>query len=201
MKLLGFETRLERDDCNTYQPCKFKTYAKVSLSVQDARDVELVWSSLDNTFRESIDWEEGTAFFQPFFKERWECRYQIKEKVDAFLRLNKQLQGVYNAMEESKDWKNYFEKNRKLNFYFHNKKLIEVVTEDLKQILRMRNDFIRNCIDSLTFEECQFVGVKDVYEEFDENDLIGLVSKVKDPHYVDTEVIASLESAYDKIID
>ena len=43
----------------------------------------------------------------------------------------------------------------------------------------MRNDFIRNCIDSLTFEECQFVGVKDVYEEFDENDLIGLVSRSK----------------------
>ena len=46
MKLIEFETRLEKDDENDMFPYRFKNYAKVSLSFQDAKDIELILTLL-----------------------------------------------------------------------------------------------------------------------------------------------------------
>ena len=67
--------------------------------------------------------------------------------------------------------------------------------------LQSRNKYIRECVDSLSSEECELLGIKDVHTEFKEHEFIELMNKERDSPCTDGEVIASLESAYIRGID
>lgn len=199
MQLIEFETRLVKDDDNDFYPYSFKTYAKVSLSLQDAKDIELIKTRLHDYFLESIDWKEGTAFFEPFYIGSWDHRFRREETIVAFHRFCKEIEvinDVYRELSRLHD-----EKNASLNRYFFNKSCIQRETNGLIESLRMRNKFIRDCVDSLSPEECKLIGIQDIYEEFNENDLMNLVNNKKDSRSVDGALIASLEPAYSKDLD
>ena len=76
MQLIEFETRLEKTEKWERNPYKFKTCARVSLNVQDAKDIELIKTQLSDEFLESINWEEGTAFFEPFYLGDYKNRFR-----------------------------------------------------------------------------------------------------------------------------
>lgn len=68
MQLIEFETRLEKNENeDSDRLYAFKTYAKVTLNFKDAKDIELTSTALHVRFLDSINWEEGTAFFEPFY--------------------------------------------------------------------------------------------------------------------------------------
>ncbi len=119
MQLIEFETRLEKTEEWERYPYTFKTYARVSLNVQDAKDIELVKTTLSDEFLESINWEESTAFFEPFHLFDSENRFRKEEIIDAFYRLENKFNKINNESEESS------EKEKLLNSYYFDGSCIE----------------------------------------------------------------------------
>ena len=101
MQLIEFETRLEKTEKWERNPYKFKTYARVSLNVQDAKDIELVKTTLSDEFLESINWEENTAFFELFYLKNYEHRFRKEDKILAFTRLAIQFKRFQMRVETS----------------------------------------------------------------------------------------------------
>ena len=196
MELIEFETRLEKNDENDMFPYRFKNYAKVSLSFQDAKDIELIKTKLPNQFLESIDWEEGTAFFEMFHLS-WKHSFRKEETIDAYYRMSDQLNEIRSESKEQLCDK----KQSSLNRYHCNQHCLKRESLALVESLQSRNKYIRECIDSLSSEECELLGIKDIHPEFKEHEFIEFMNREKDSPCTGGEVIASPESAYSQGID
>ena len=177
MQLIDFQTLLEKNEDNDSYPYEFKTYAKVNLNFQDAKDIEIAKTALPHRFLDSINWEEGTAFFQPFHLGSCEHRFRKEETIDAFYRLCDSFNDIWKKYRESSDNDT---REFDLNSYYWNKKQIVEEVLELKKSLESRNESIRKCILSLSSEECELLGIKDVYAEYNEIDLWGAVYKEKE---------------------
>ena len=177
MQLIEFETRLEKGE-KWENPYKFKTYAKVSLNFQDAKDIELIKTQLTSEFLESIDWEEGTAFFEPFYLSKCSHRYRKEETIDALTRIANKLNQVH---AECKEFSEMDKKERLLDQYYWNKSCIERQLHSFKESLETRQTRIQDCINTLSSEECELLGIKDVYVESSEIDLWDVVYREKKP--------------------
>ena len=195
MQLIEFETRLEKPEEWERQPYAFKTYARVSLNVQDAKDIELVKTTLSDEFLESINWEESTAFFETFYLGDYKNRFRKEEKIDAFNRLARQFGKI---KEESRDLS---EKRGLLDTHYFYGSNVERTLCSLKRSLEIHNEMIQKCISTFSSEECKLLGIKDLYPENIGDQIYDLVNTEKDSPCTDGEVIASLESAYTQGID
>jgi len=199
MQLIEFETRLVKDKNNDRYPYAFKIYAKVSLSFQDVKDIELIKTQLTSEFLESVNWEEGTAFFEPFVTNEFKHRFRKEETINAYYRCCEELNGIFEKYLEYTH--NVDKRESSLNIYYWNEDCIRREVLALMESLESRNKSIRDCVDSLSSEECELLGIKDIYSDFKENELLDFINKEKGSQCTDGEVIASLESAYSQGID
>jgi len=195
MKLIEFETRLEKTEEWERNPYKFKTYARVSIDVQDAKDIELVKTTLTHEFLESINWKESTAFFQPFVMCNSENRFRKEEKIDAFCRLQIKFNEIASQSID------FSEKDRLLDEYYFQRGCMDRELRSLRKCLETRNELNQKCVRTLSSEECKLLGIKDCYSENIGDQIYDLVNTKKDSPCTDGEVIASLESAYSQDIN
>jgi hypothetical protein len=196
MQLIEFETRLEKTEEWERNPYKFTTYARVSLNVGDAKDIELIKTKLPDSFLESINWEEGTtAFFEPFYLFSSENRFRKEETIGAYVRLANKFNKLSNECDDFSD------KGRLLDSYNFEGSCIERQLRHLKESLETYNEVIEKCISTLSSDECKLLGIKDCYPETISDQINDLFNTVKDSPCTDDEVIASLESAYSQCID
>lgn len=199
MQLIEFETRLEKNENEeSDRPYAFKTYAKVTLNFKDAKDIELTSTALHDFFLDSINWEEGTACFQPFYLGRWEHRFRKEETVNAFYRLCENFNDIW---EKFKEFDKDDTRREDLSSYYWNRNSIEEEVLALEKSLEVRTALIRRCMHSLSSEECKLLGIKDCYPENIRDQIYDLVYSEKDSPCTDSEVIASLESAYSQGIE
>jgi len=198
MQLIDIETHLVKISDTTYSHV-FKNYAKVSLSFQDAKDIDLIRTKLPNSFLESIDWKQGTAFFEPFNLYSWDNRFRKEETIDAYYRFCTEIDKINELFRESSNLRD--KKGENLHRYLFNENCIKDEINELVKSLRARNQLIRDCVETLDPEECKLIGIKDIFEEFNVKEFMNLVNKEKDSYRIDTALIESLESTYHKDIN
>lgn len=178
MQLIEFQTLLEKNEDNDSHPYEFTTYAKVNLNFQDAKDIETTKTALPDSFLDSVNWEEGIAIFKPFHLGSWEHRFRKEETIDAFDRLCDKFNDIWKKYRESSA--NDTRERDLYSYYWNKKQIVEDVIE-LRESLELRNKYIQKCILSLSSEECELLGIKDVYSESNEIDLWGVVYREKEP--------------------
>ena len=199
MQLIEFETRLEKNESeDSDRLYAFKTYAKVTLNFKDAKDIELTSTALHVGFLDSINWEEGTAFFEPFYLGRWEHRFRKEETIDAFHRLCENFNDIW---EKNKEFSKDDTREDDLSTYYWNRNCIVEEVLQLEKSLELRNKYNRKCMLSLSSEECELLGIKDCYPETIGDQIYDLVNTEKHSPCTDVEAIASLESAYSQGIE
>ena len=198
MQLIEFESRLEKNEDSDYRPYAYKTYAKVTLNLRDSKNIELAKTALYSSFLDSIDWEEGTACFVPFYLGRWEHKYRNKEKIDAFYSLCENFNYIW---EKFKEFDKDDTRREDLSSYYWNRNSIEEEVLALQKSLEVRTALIRRCMLSLSVEECTLLGIKDCYPENIGGQIYDLVNTETDSQCTNVEVISSLESAYSQDIN
>lgn len=203
MQLIEFETRLEKGEEQEthsfpHHPYAFKTYAKVSLNLKDVKGIELIRTQLSTEFLESIDWEEGTAFFEPFYLDRTSHRFRKDETIHAMMRLSNEFNDIFYKYREYSD---NHKKENLLSEFYSNRFWLKEEMDQVIDTIKTRTRVVQNCISTLSSDECKLLEIKDCYPENIGGQIYDLVYTERDSACTDGEVIASLESAYSQGID
>jgi hypothetical protein len=160
------------------------------------QDIVLLKDSIDENHLSVVDHEEGIMEFTDFniFSG---LNIRRQDKVDARDRLCEQMDLIRTELQ---DIPTHFKKSALMN-YMRNLREIDSYVQSAEYALSRRKMYMHECIDKLTKEEIDTLGLNVNYEEFSRIDFNAIAYKEKHSLCIDSELIASLESAYDKDID
>lgn len=188
MKLIRFEERL----VEVPYGMDFKGYLIIQLDMRDMQDIMLLKSHLDEDLFKITDFNQGVMEIvdRNIFRD---IGVRREDKIDALNRLHEQMNLILRtelretptSIKGSALW-NYRDTLRK----------VENAVQDAKHQLSRRYKNMQKCIEELTKEEIDTLGLNVNYAEFAQSDFLAIAYKEKDSLSGDGDLIESLESLY-----
>jgi len=193
MQLIQFEERLVEKPYGI----DFVGYLIIQLDMRDMQDIMLLKSHLNKELFKIIDSNKG---IMEIVNHNIFCDISVRreDKIDALNRLHEQMN--YILLTELQETPTTIKKSALYN-YQRILREVESAVRDAEFRLSMRYGSMQKCIEELTEEEIDTLGLNVNYAEFAQSDFLAIAYKEKDSLCTDSQLIASLESLYKHDLD